>query len=122
MRSSIPPLIAIKASANQSRTGAIVKGSLIIFAGFAFMLCLGLVKMIRDLWEMGAHAAPEVPAVPHSAAVGAEVGRDTQEQFCPNRDNLAQAFEDSDRQDSTRDAPLRRIKSGDMTPEIDCYF
>jgi hypothetical protein len=48
--------------------------SLIIFAGFVFACCLGLVKVIWDLSEMSVHASPHMLATPHSGASRAEDG------------------------------------------------
>jgi hypothetical protein len=35
--------------------------SLIVLAGFVFVICLGLVKLIWDLSQMSVHEAPESP-------------------------------------------------------------
>jgi hypothetical protein len=36
--------------------------SLIIFSGFMFVLCFGLLKVIWDLSQLSVHSAPDVPA------------------------------------------------------------
>jgi hypothetical protein len=38
--------------------------SLIIVFGFAFLVCLGLVKMIRDLSQLSVHASPAILEMP----------------------------------------------------------
>jgi hypothetical protein len=38
--------------------------SLIIVAGFVFVVCLGVVKVIWDLSEMSVHAPPEMLPMP----------------------------------------------------------
>jgi hypothetical protein len=48
--------------------------SLIIFSGFVFLFCLGLIKVIWDLSEMSVHESPHMLATPHSGAGGAEEG------------------------------------------------
>jgi hypothetical protein len=47
---------------------------LIIIAGFVFVFCLGLVKVICDLSEMSAHVPPELRAMPCGRVLEAEQG------------------------------------------------
>jgi hypothetical protein len=49
--------------------------SLIVFLGFAFVVCLGLVKVILDLSEMSVHLSPHTLATPHGRSDGAEEGQ-----------------------------------------------
>jgi hypothetical protein len=48
--------------------------SLIVFLGFAFVVCLGLVKVILDISEMSVHVSPHTLETPHSRSGGAEEG------------------------------------------------
>jgi hypothetical protein len=48
--------------------------SLIIFFGFALVICLGLVQVIWDLSETRPHASPHVPPTPPSWASGPKDG------------------------------------------------
>jgi hypothetical protein len=48
--------------------------SLIIFLGFAFVVCFGLVKVIFDLSEMSVHVSPHSLATPHNRSDGPEEG------------------------------------------------
>jgi hypothetical protein len=36
--------------------------SLIIFSGFVFVFCLGLVQVLWDLSDISVHASPQMPA------------------------------------------------------------
>jgi hypothetical protein len=46
--------------------------SLIIFCGFAFVVCLGLFNVISDLSEMSVHESPHVPLTADSTNCQAE--------------------------------------------------
>jgi hypothetical protein len=46
--------------------------SLIIFCGFVFACCLGLVQVLWDLPEVSVHASPQMRATPHSGNSRAE--------------------------------------------------
>ena len=48
--------------------------SLMILCGFAFVLCLGPVKVIWDLSEMSVHVSPHMLSTQCSRASGAEEG------------------------------------------------
>ncbi len=47
---------------------------LVIFSGFVFVFCLGLVEVTWDLSEMSVHVSPHMLAIPHGGARGAEEG------------------------------------------------
>jgi hypothetical protein len=53
--------------------------SLIIVIGFAFVLCLGLVKMIRDLSQLSSHESPAIRETPRDT----EAADDTPAQARP---------------------------------------
>jgi hypothetical protein len=44
--------------------------SLVIFLGFALILCVGLVQVIWDLSEMSTHASPQMLAPPPNGTGG----------------------------------------------------
>jgi hypothetical protein len=48
--------------------------SLIIFSGFVFVCCLGLVQVLWDLSEVSVHASPQMRATPHSGNSRTEDG------------------------------------------------
>jgi hypothetical protein len=48
--------------------------SLIIFSGFVFIFCLGIVKLIWDLPEMSLHGPPDMSATAHGGTSQAEEG------------------------------------------------
>ena len=54
--------------------------SLIIFSGFAFVVCLGLINVIWDLSAMSVHVAPNMLATPHDG--GQRSRRGTTERDC----------------------------------------
>jgi hypothetical protein len=52
--------------------------SLVIFAGFVFVLYFGLISVINDLFEMGFHEAPDALVAASPGAAGADEGRATE--------------------------------------------
>jgi hypothetical protein len=48
--------------------------SLIIFSGFALVVCFGLIKATWDPSEMNVHGPPHMPATPHGGTSQAEEG------------------------------------------------
>jgi hypothetical protein len=46
--------------------------SLIIFSGFALVVCFGLIKATWNLSEMSVHGSPHMPAMPHGGTSQAE--------------------------------------------------
>jgi hypothetical protein len=47
--------------------------SLIIFTGFVFVICLGLVQVIWELSKMSAHASPRMLSTPHGGPAEKEM-------------------------------------------------
>jgi hypothetical protein len=49
--------------------------SLIIFSGFVFVFCFGLIKVIWDLSEMSVHVSPHIPPMLNSTTSQPELSK-----------------------------------------------